>query len=77
MWTFLKWFFICWALLLILSDIQIRTSLYKYEDNQVVIKLPRWQTKQPWATFEWHAGRISSHWYGLQGQPMTEEMPSD
>ena len=29
MWKALKWFFIGWALLLILSDIQINTSLYK------------------------------------------------
>ncbi len=37
MWKALKWFFIGWALLLILSDLQITTSLYKYEDNRVVV----------------------------------------
>ncbi|TNJ14203.1 hypothetical protein CF111_21445 [Aeromonas sobria] len=69
MWKALKWIFICWALLLILSDIQISTSLYKYEDNRVLINFPRWEAKDPWGTLEWHEGRISSHWYGLEGKP--------
>jgi hypothetical protein len=47
MWKALKWIFICWALLLILSDIQISASLYKYEDNRVLINFPRWEAKQP------------------------------
>ena len=69
MWKALKWIFNCWALLLILSDIQISTSLYKYEDNRVLINFPRWEAKQPWGTFEWHAGRVETHWYGLDGKP--------
>ncbi|WAF91305.1 hypothetical protein NRZ28_03330 [Aeromonas hydrophila] len=69
MWKVLKWFFIGWALLLILSDLQITTSLYKYEDNRVVVNFPRWQADQPWGTFEWHAGRVEADWYGLAGRP--------
>ena len=69
MWKALKWIFICWALLLILSDIQISTSLYKYEDNSVQINFPRWQSEQPWGSLRWHAGQVESHWYGLAGKP--------
>ena len=43
MWKALKWLFIGWVLLLILSDVQISTSLYKYDDNKVVVSFPRWQ----------------------------------
>ena len=50
MWKALKWISSGWALLLILSDIQISTSLYKYEDNRVLISFPRWEAKQPWGT---------------------------
>ncbi|MDQ1885883.1 hypothetical protein [Aeromonas salmonicida] len=69
MWKVLKWLFIGWVLLLILSDVQISTSLYKYDDNKVVVSFPRWQADRPWGTFQWHAGRIETHWYGLEGKP--------
>lgn len=69
MWKALKWSFIAAVLLLILSDIQLKTSIYKYEENSVLISFPRWQPKQPWGTLSWHAGRIEHHWYGLAGKP--------
>lgn len=69
MWTMLKWSFIGGVLLLILSDIELKTSIYKYEDNQVLISFPRWQPDRPWGTFQWHAGRVEHHWYGLEGKP--------
>ncbi|MDU1144059.1 hypothetical protein [Aeromonas rivipollensis] len=69
MWTMLKWTVICGVLLLILSDIQISTSLYKYEDNSVQINFPRWQSERPWGSLRWHAGQVESHWYGLAGKP--------
>ena len=69
MWKMLKWSVIGGVVLLILSDIEISTSLYKYEDNRVLINFPRWEAKQPWGTFEWHAGRVETHWYGLDGKP--------
>ncbi|PJG59119.1 hypothetical protein [Aeromonas cavernicola] len=69
MWWALKWFFISWALLLMLSDIQISTSLYQYQQNRVLINIPRWQANRPWATLQWHVGRIEAHWYGLAGKP--------
>ncbi|MFC5706815.1 hypothetical protein [Aeromonas eucrenophila] len=69
MWTVLKWSVIGSVLLLILSDIQLSTSIYKYEDNRVQINFPRWQPKQPWATLGWHAGQTEFHWYGLAGKP--------
>jgi len=43
MWKMLKWSVIGGVVLLILSDIEISTSLYKYEDNSVQINFPRWQ----------------------------------
>jgi len=48
MWKMLKWSVIGGVVLLILSDIEISTSLYKYEDNRVEINFPRWQADQPW-----------------------------
>ncbi|MGY3884995.1 hypothetical protein [Aeromonas aquatica] len=69
MWTVLKWSVIGSVLLLILSDIQISTSIYKYEDNKVRISFPRWQAEQPWGTFQWHAGLVETHWYGFAGKP--------
>ncbi|MCS3461678.1 hypothetical protein ACW5WQ_15135 [Aeromonas rivuli] len=70
MWTLLKWFFIGWVLLLILSDIELSTSIYRYQDNKVDIAFPRWESKHPWATFSWHAGETRFHWYGLDGKPL-------
>ena len=69
MWKMLKWSVIGGVVLLILSDIEISTSLYKYEDNRVEINFPRWQADQPWCTLRWHAGQVESHWYGLAGKP--------
>lgn len=74
MWKALKWSFIAAVLLLILSDIQINTSLYKYEDNSVLISFPRWQGDRPWGTWYWHAGQIEQHWYGLSGKPKPEPL---
>lgn len=73
MWKALKWFFIGWALLLILSDLQITTSLYKYEDNRVVVNFPRWQADQPWGTFELHAGRVLFRSNSLINRKMGQE----
>jgi len=47
MWKMLKWSVIGGVVLLILSDIEISTSLYKYEDNSVQINFPRWQGPKP------------------------------
>lgn len=69
MWKMLKWSVIGGVVLLILSDIEISTSLYKYEDNRVEINFPRWQADQPWGTLSWHAGRFEHYWYGLAGKP--------
>ncbi|MGL5031020.1 MAG: hypothetical protein ACRC8Q_07690 [Aeromonas sp.] len=75
MWKILKWIFIFTVMLLILSDIQVSTSLYKYEDNRVLIQFPRWQAKHPWGSIEWHVGKISSHWYGLAGKQKPATSP--
>lgn len=47
MWKVLKWLVIGGVLLLILSDVQISTSLYKYDDNKVVVSFPSWQADRP------------------------------
>ena len=41
MWKVLKWLVIGGVLLLILSDVQISTSLYKYDDNNYYNYLSR------------------------------------
>lgn len=69
MWKMLKWSLIGSVMLLTLSDIQINTSLYKYEDNSVLIRFPRWQADHPWGMLHWQAGRFDHHWYGLAGKP--------
>lgn len=67
MWKLLKWIFILWAALLILCDISIHTSLYKYEDNSVELRLPRWQATTPWARLYWKAGVWEWDWYSFDG----------
>lgn len=75
MWRALKWILILWALLLIICDFHIQTSLYKYEDNRVEVRLPRWQPLFPWARMIWHAGTWQWEWYGLDGPDRPMKAP--
>lgn len=74
MWRLLKWCLVGLVLLLIGSDIELSTSLYRYQDNRVEIAFPRWESQHPWATFSWHAGESRFHWYGLAGKPVAEPL---
>jgi hypothetical protein len=68
MWKMLKWSVIGGVVLLILSDIEISTSLQVRRQPRGD-QLPALAGDQPWGTLRWHAGRFEHHWYGLAGKP--------
>ncbi len=46
-------------LLLILSDMEVQASLYKFSDNSISIRFPRAEwTEEPWFEFYWNAESI-------------------
>lgn len=53
----IKWLLILAVAILVLSEVNLSTSLYKYEDNQIEIIFPRWRTESPWYYLRWNPGR--------------------
>lgn len=77
MWKLLKWIFIGWAGVLVLCDMRLQTSIYRYEDNRVELRLPRWQADTPWARLIWHAGQWQWDWYSLEGARRPLDIPPE
>lgn len=42
-------------LLFLASEVNLSTSLYRYEDNKIELTFPVWQTDNPWYYLKWHA----------------------
>lgn len=63
----LTWAIVALIAALVVSEININTSLYKAQDNSVEIIFPQWQPKQPWFYFYWTPGKI------LLAQPEEEQ----
>ncbi|WP_116474292.1 hypothetical protein [Zobellella maritima] len=55
--TLIKWILILGILFMALSEVDMNTSLYKYEENQVEITFPSWQAEQPWIHIKWNPGK--------------------
>ena len=53
----IKWILILGILFLALSEVDMNTSLYRYEDNQIEITFPSWRPKQPWLHIKWNPGQ--------------------
>ena len=43
--------------LLLLSEVNLNTSLYKYEDNQIEITFPSWRAENPWYYLKWNPAK--------------------
>lgn len=55
--TLLKWLLLALLGVLLLSDIRLDTSLYRYADNRLEIAFPRWQSDSPWLYLLWIPGQ--------------------
>ncbi|MFH7587893.1 hypothetical protein [Oceanimonas smirnovii] len=40
-------------LLFLASEVNLSTSLYRYEDNKIELTFPVWQTDNPWYYLKW------------------------
>ncbi|WMC11151.1 hypothetical protein PU634_01955 [Oceanimonas pelagia] len=36
------------------SEVNLSTSLYRYEDNEIELSFPVWQTDKPWYYLKWN-----------------------
>lgn len=36
------------------SEVNLSTSLYRYEDNEIELTFPVWQTDNPWYYLKWN-----------------------
>jgi len=54
----IKWGFVALIGCLIVSQINIQTSIYKKQDNSVEIIFPQWQLEKPWFYFYWTPGTL-------------------
>ncbi len=55
--TLIKWFLFLLVAFLLASEVNLSTSLYDYEDNQVEITFPVWQTDTPWYYIKWNPAK--------------------
>lgn len=42
------------------SEVTLSTSLYRYEDNEIELTFPVWQTDKPWYYLKWNPAEGSS-----------------
>ena len=54
----IKWGFVALIGCLIVSQINIQTSIYKKQDNSVEIIFPQWQLEKPWFYLYWTPGTL-------------------
>lgn len=76
----IRWLLIALVVALIVSNINIKTSLYKAKDNSVEISFPEWQSDAPWFYFYWTPGQWrwqlykgERHEYPAKPKPKTDE----
>lgn len=64
MWKLLRWLLLLVIAGLVVSKIDIKTSLYARKDNSVEISFPQWKADQPWLYLYWTPGfySINPHW---------------
>ena len=55
----IKWALLALVVCLILSELNIKTSIYHKKDNSVEIIFPQWQQEKPWFYFYWTPGTLS------------------
>ena len=53
------WSMIALVVALILSEININTSIYKSADNSLEIIFPQWNVDKPWFYVYWTPGTLS------------------
>ncbi len=66
----IKWSLLALVVCLIVSRININTSIYKKQDNSVEIIFPQWQLEKPWFYFYWTPGTLR-----LEIPPKKAEVP--
>ena len=54
----IKWALLALVVCLILSELNIKTSIYHKMDNSVEIIFPQWQQEKPWFYFYWTPGTL-------------------
>ncbi|MBL1376652.1 hypothetical protein [Zobellella iuensis] len=52
--TLFKWLLVLLIAVLLLSEVKLNTSLYRYEDNQIEITFPSWRAEDPWYYLKWN-----------------------
>ena len=55
----IKWSLVALVVCLILSDLNIKTSIYHAKDNSIEIKFPQWQAEKPWFYLYWTPGTFT------------------
>lgn len=58
MWKLIKWSLLTLVVVLICSEIDIKTSLYKASDNSLEIRFPQWRADAPWFYVYWTPGTL-------------------
>ena len=57
----IKWALLALVVCLILSELNIKTSIYHKKDNSVEIIFPQWQQEKPLFYFYWTPGTVKWH----------------
>lgn len=73
----IKWSLIALVVALIVSNISIKTSLYKAKDNSVEISFPQWKTQTPWLYVYWTPGLWRWQFYKGERHQYPERLPAD
>ncbi|MBR9857738.1 MAG: hypothetical protein GYB38_08515 [Gammaproteobacteria bacterium] len=55
--TLIKGLLLLLVVFLLASEVNMSTSLYRYEDNQIEITFPVWQTDTPWYYLKWNPAK--------------------
>lgn len=55
--TLIKGLLLLLVAFLLASEVNMSTSLYRYQDNQIEITFPVWQTNTPWYYLKWNPAK--------------------
>ncbi|MCD8548045.1 MAG: hypothetical protein LRY38_06410 [Aeromonadaceae bacterium] len=73
----IRWSLVALVVALIVSNINIKTSLYKAQDNSLEISFPQWKTKTPWLYLYWTPGVWRWQFYKGERHQYPPAKPAD